>query len=162
MKNLSSKSALLIPTVSTSAFHSTNLFWFSRHHIPINSVAPLPAYKQIHNPQFLQLLWRGANARNVSFFTLYGGQFMSVVNTNLPFFQLRMWLSKSHREDEVLTAFKGILEWSSPNQDEISLQKCHLPVEVCQLISDEDLGKNKFDLWKLKHIRNSREKQHYK
>ena len=61
------------------------------------------------------------------------------------FFQLRMWLSKSHREDEVLTAFKRILEWNSPNQDEISLQKCHLPVEVCQLISDEDLGKNKFD-----------------
>ena len=33
-QNLSSKSALLIPTVSTSAFHSTNLFLFSRHHTP--------------------------------------------------------------------------------------------------------------------------------
>ena len=33
-KNISSKSALLILTVSTSAFHSTNLFLFSRHHIP--------------------------------------------------------------------------------------------------------------------------------
>ena len=33
-QNLSSKSAPLIPTVSTSAFHSTNLFFFSHHHIP--------------------------------------------------------------------------------------------------------------------------------
>ena len=73
-KNLSSKSALLIPTVSTSAFHSTNLFLFSCHHIPTNSVAPLSAYKPTHNPKFLQSLWRKAYARNVSFFTLYGGQ----------------------------------------------------------------------------------------
>ena len=73
-KNLSSKSALLIPTVSTSAFHSTNLFLFSCHHIPINSIAPLSAYKPTHNPKFLQSLWRKAYARNVSFFTLYGGQ----------------------------------------------------------------------------------------
>ena len=73
-KNLSSKSALLIPTVSTSAFHSTNLFLFSYHHIPTNSVAPLFAYKPTHNPKFLQSLWRKAYARNVSFFTLYGGQ----------------------------------------------------------------------------------------
>ena len=55
-KNLSSKSALLIPTVSTSAFHSTNLFLFSRHNIPFNSVAPFSAYKPTHNPQFLQPL----------------------------------------------------------------------------------------------------------
>ena len=55
-KNLSSKSALLIPTVSTSAFHSTNLFLFSCHHIPTNSIAPLSAYKPTHNPQFLQSL----------------------------------------------------------------------------------------------------------
>ena len=53
-KNSSSKSALLIPTVSTSAFHSTNLFLFSRHHTPTNSVTPLSAYKPTHNPQFLQ------------------------------------------------------------------------------------------------------------
>ena len=44
--------------------------------------------KPTHNPQFLQSLrWR-ANAQNVSFFTLYGGQFTfslnSVVNTKLP------------------------------------------------------------------------------
>ena len=33
-KNLSFKSALLVPTVSKSALHSTNLFSFSRHHTP--------------------------------------------------------------------------------------------------------------------------------
>ena len=54
-KNVSSKSALLILTVSTSAFDSTNLFLFSRHHIPTASVAPLPAYKPTHNPQLLQV-----------------------------------------------------------------------------------------------------------
>ena len=48
-KNLSFKSALLIPTVSAkSAFHSTSLFLFSRHHIPTNSVAPFSAYKPSH------------------------------------------------------------------------------------------------------------------
>ena len=60
-KNLSSKSAFLIPTVSTSAFHSTNLFLFSRHHIPINSSASFSAYKPTHNPPFLQSLWRRDN-----------------------------------------------------------------------------------------------------
>ena len=73
-KNLSSKSALLIPTVSTSAFHSTNLFLCSRHRIPTR-VAPFSAYKPTDNPQFLQSLWRRAIARNVSLLTLYGGQF---------------------------------------------------------------------------------------
>ena len=37
-------------TVSTNAFHSTNLFLFSRHHIPTNSVASFSAYKLTHNP----------------------------------------------------------------------------------------------------------------
>ena len=37
-QNLSFKLALLIPTVSMSAFHSINLFLFSRQHIPTNSV----------------------------------------------------------------------------------------------------------------------------
>ena len=55
-KNLSSKSALLIPTVSTSAFHSTNLFLYSRHRIPTNSVAQFSACKPTDNPQFLQSL----------------------------------------------------------------------------------------------------------
>ena len=38
--------------VSTRAFHSTNLFLFSSHHIPPNNIAPLSAYKhtQTHNP----------------------------------------------------------------------------------------------------------------
>ena len=44
-KKLSSISAPLIPTESTSTFHSTNLFLFSCHHIPTNGVAPLSAYK---------------------------------------------------------------------------------------------------------------------
>ena len=55
-QNLSSKSALLIPTVSTSAFDSTNLFLFSRHHIPTNSVTPFCAFKPTHNPQLLRSL----------------------------------------------------------------------------------------------------------
>ena len=56
----------LILTVSTSAFHLTNLFLFSRHHVPTNNVAPFSAYKPTHNLQFLQLVCRRANARNVS------------------------------------------------------------------------------------------------
>ena len=52
-KKLSSKSVLFIPTVSPSAFHSTKLFLFSRHHIPTNSVAPFSAYQPTHNPQLL-------------------------------------------------------------------------------------------------------------
>ena len=67
--------ALVIPTVSTSAFHSTNLFFISRHHTPTDSVAPPSAYKPTHNPQFLQSLWRRAKARNFSFFTHYDGHF---------------------------------------------------------------------------------------
>ena len=55
-KILSFNSALLIPTVSTSAFHSTNLFLFSPYHIPTNSVAPFFARKPTHNPQFLRSL----------------------------------------------------------------------------------------------------------
>ena len=57
-KNLSSKSAFLILMVSTSAsaFHSINLFLFSRHHILTNSVAPFSAYEPTQNPQFLQSL----------------------------------------------------------------------------------------------------------
>ena len=55
-KKLSSKSAPLIPTVSTRAFHSISLFLFSRHRIPTSSVAPFSAYKPTHNPQFLQSL----------------------------------------------------------------------------------------------------------
>ena len=74
-KNLPS-SLLLIPTVSTSAFHSTNSFVFSYHHTPTNNVAPFSAYKPTHNAQFLQSLWRRANARKVCLLNLSGGQFM--------------------------------------------------------------------------------------
>ena len=74
-KDLSFRSALFIPTVSTNTFHSANLFLFSRHHIPTNSVAPFSADKYTHNSQFLQPLWWRANAPNVSFLTLYSGQF---------------------------------------------------------------------------------------
>ena len=35
----------LNPHGITSVFHSTTLFLFSRHHIPIKGVAPLSAYK---------------------------------------------------------------------------------------------------------------------
>ena len=37
-------------------------FFFSRHHIPFNSVAPFSAYKPTHNPQFFPSLSRKANA----------------------------------------------------------------------------------------------------
>ena len=48
-KNLSFKLALLIPSVSTNAFHSINLF-LSRYHVPTNSVARFFAYKHTQNP----------------------------------------------------------------------------------------------------------------
>ena len=44
----------LNPHGINSAFHLTNLFLFSRHHIPTDSVAPFSAYKPTHNLQFLQ------------------------------------------------------------------------------------------------------------
>ena len=37
-QKLSFKQALLSPMVSMNAFHSANLFLFSRHHIPTNSI----------------------------------------------------------------------------------------------------------------------------
>ena len=43
-QKLSFKQALLSPTVSTNAFYLTNLFLFSCHHIPTNSIAPFSAY----------------------------------------------------------------------------------------------------------------------
>ena len=46
--------------------HFFNLFLFSHHHIPTNSVAPFSAFKHSHNPQFLLSLWWRAYARNVS------------------------------------------------------------------------------------------------
>ena len=49
--------------VSTSPFHSTNLFLFPRQHILTNSVAPFSTYKATHNPQFLKSLYRRANVK---------------------------------------------------------------------------------------------------
>ena len=63
------------------------LFLFSRHHIPTNSVAPFSAYKPTHNPQFLQSLWRRANARNVSLFTLPPTQHHSFFRNLPPLFK---------------------------------------------------------------------------
>ena len=86
-KNLSFQSAHLIPNESTSALNSTNLFLFSRHHIPSNSIAPFSSYKHTQNPQFLQSLWRGANTQNVSAVTLYGSQCTlstKLITLNLP------------------------------------------------------------------------------
>ena len=70
-QKLSFKQALLSPMVSMNAFHSANLFLFSRHHIPTNSIAPFSAYKYTHNPQFLQFLWWRAIALEMSAFKLY-------------------------------------------------------------------------------------------
>ena len=65
-KTLEQKCVIL--TVSTNAFHSTNLFCcFSRYHAPTNSVAPSFCIYTTNNPQFLDSLRRRANARNVSF-----------------------------------------------------------------------------------------------
>ena len=61
------------------------------------------------------------------------------------FFQLRICLSRSHREGEVLIVFKRFLKCSLPTQDKISPQKFHLPVEIFQLINGVNLEKNEFD-----------------
>ena len=53
-KKLSFKQALLITTVSTSPFHSTNLFLFYHCYIPTHSIAPFSAHKDSCNPQLLQ------------------------------------------------------------------------------------------------------------
>ena len=51
---------LSTPVVSTSAFHSTNLFLFSTH-----SVAPFSAYKPIHKPIIPQTaLTKGLRSKN--------------------------------------------------------------------------------------------------
>ena len=59
-KNYSFNSALSTPVVSTSAFHSTNLFLFST-----NSVAPFSAYKPIHKPIIPQIaMTKGLRSKN--------------------------------------------------------------------------------------------------
>ena len=93
-QKLSFKQALLSPMVSMNAFHSANLFLFSRHHIPTNSIAPFSAYKYTHNPQFLQFLWWRAIALKMSAFQLCTVANLhlffinSVNNTKLPCYTL--------------------------------------------------------------------------
>ena len=55
-KDLPFRTALFLLTLSTNAFYSANLFLFSRHHIPTNSVAPFSSFKYTPNSQFLQPL----------------------------------------------------------------------------------------------------------
>ena len=59
-KTLERKFILQIGTLNphgiNERFSSTNLFLFSRHHIPTNSVAPFSTYKATQNPKFLQSL----------------------------------------------------------------------------------------------------------
>ena len=83
---LNSKTVLIFPTVSTSAFHSTNLFLFSRHHIPTNSVAPFSAYKHAHNPHFLARKRQLLNSLRWPIYVIN-----SVDNTRLPALVLRTY-----------------------------------------------------------------------
>ena len=54
--------------LATNAFHSTNLLLcFSRCHFPTISVAPSFCLQPTRNPQFLDSLWRRADARNIGF-----------------------------------------------------------------------------------------------
>ena len=93
-QKLSFKQALLSPMVSMNAFHSANLFLFSCHHIPTNSIAPFSAYKYTQNPQFLQFLWWRAIALKMSAFQLCTVANLhlffinSVNNTKLPCYTL--------------------------------------------------------------------------
>ena len=80
-QKLSFKQALLSSMVSMNAFHSANLFLFSRHHIPTNSIAPFSAYKYTHNPQFLQFLWWRAIALKMSAFQLYTQWPIYIINS---------------------------------------------------------------------------------
>ena len=74
-KNLSSKSALLIPTLSTSAFHSTNLFLFSGHHIPTNSVTPFSDYKPTQPTTPPIALTKGLRSKRQPLHKRRGGKF---------------------------------------------------------------------------------------
>ena len=50
-ENLSFKQALLIPTVSTIAFHSTDILVFSRYDVPTDSIVPFFCIQtHTHNP----------------------------------------------------------------------------------------------------------------
>ena len=72
------KSAPLIPTASTNAFHSINQLiysCFSRYQVPTNSVAPSSVYKvyTTHNSSICSD--EGLTLETSAFQSLYGGQF---------------------------------------------------------------------------------------
>ena len=67
-ENVFFKSALLILTTSTNAFHLTNSFCcFSRYQAATKSVAPSFCISTTQNPQFLDSLRQRTNAQHVSF-----------------------------------------------------------------------------------------------
>ena len=74
-KDSSFKSAPLIPTASTNAFHSIHLFLFLRDQVPTNSVAPSSVYKAYttHNSSIFSD--EGLTLETSAFQSLYGGQF---------------------------------------------------------------------------------------
>ena len=76
-KNSFFKSAPLIPTASTNAFHSINLFLFFLDQVPTNSVAPSSVYKAYttHNSSICSD--EGPTLETSAFQSLYGGQFTS-------------------------------------------------------------------------------------
>ena len=74
-ENVFFKSAFLILTTSTNAFHLTNLFCcFSRYQAATKSVAPSFFISTTHNPQFLRSD-EGLTLNTSASESLYGGQF---------------------------------------------------------------------------------------
>ena len=69
------KSAPLIPTASTNAFHSINFFLFFTWQVSTNSVAPSSVYKAYttHNSSICSD--EGLTLETSAFQSLYGGQF---------------------------------------------------------------------------------------
>ena len=65
-KNSSFNKVNSILTEPMNASHSINLFTNSCYHISINGKASPHPHKNQQHPQFLDSLWRRANARNVS------------------------------------------------------------------------------------------------
>ena len=126
-KNLSFKLASSMPMPPIGTFHSTNLllrfdslwglrifslshtcdktkktsfsnlFLFSHHHIPTNSIAPLSEYKHTHNPQILRSLWQRANTQRsaLKLFTVANYVINSVDNTKLPCYTLPLMQHQS-------------------------------------------------------------------
>ena len=76
-KDSSFKSVPLIPTASTNAFHSINLFlFFSGDQVPTNSVAPSSVYKAYTTHSSSICSDEGLTLETSAFQSLYGGQFI--------------------------------------------------------------------------------------